>query len=78
MVNENDNRSFFQRNWKQLLLALTAIFIVFYVAVFASVWGDRNYKTDFWPDFFKWSAIVIGGGMFVIWLISWIAGGRKR
>lgn len=73
-----DNRTWFQKYWKQLLLILAAVFIVFYVAVFAGVWGDRNYKTNFWPGFFKWSAIVIGGGMFVIWAISWMAGGNKK
>lgn len=72
-----DNKSWFQKHWKQILLLLVAIFTVFYVTVFSGVWADRNYKTDFWPDFFKWSAIVIGGGMFVVWLISWL-GNRKR
>lgn len=74
---ENQNKSWFSKYWKQALLVLVVIFAVFYVTVFSGVWGDRNYKTDFWPDFFKWSAIIIGGGMFTIWAIGFIGKGRK-
>lgn len=73
----NSNQSWFQKYWKQLLLVLGVVFLVFYVAVFAGVWADRNYKTNFWPNFFQWSAIIVGGGMVVAWAISWF-GQKKR
>jgi hypothetical protein len=73
----NESKTFFERFWKQILGVITVVFLVFYVAVFSSVWGDRNYASDFWPDFFKWSAIVIGGGMAIIWAIGYF-GKRKK
>lgn len=71
------NKSWFSKYWKQLLGVLAVVFLVFYVAAFAGVWADRNYKTNFWPNFFMWSAIVIGGGMFVGWAISYFGKGRR-
>lgn len=71
----NGNKTWFQKYWKTLLLVLAAAFAVFYVAVFSGVWADRNYKTNFWPEFFMWSGIIIGGGMFAGWAISYF---RKR
>ena len=68
MANE---KTFFQKYWKQVLLVLAVVFLVFYVAVFSGVWGDRNYKGNFWPGFFQWSAIIIGGGMLVVWAIGY-------
>jgi hypothetical protein len=75
MANE---KTWFQKHWKSLLIALTAIFLVFYVAAFSGVWADRNYKTNFWPGFFMWSAIVIGGGMVVAWAISWFGQNKRK
>ena len=75
MANE---KTWFQRYWKQLLLVITVVFLVFYVAAFAGVWGDRNYKTNFWPGFFKWSAIVVGGTMVVAWAISWFGQNKRK
>lgn len=74
MANE---KSWFEKHWKTLLIALVAVFLVFYVAAFHDVWADRNYKTNFWPNFFKWSGIIVGGGMAVAWAISWF-GQNKR
>lgn len=74
---ENKNKTWFQKFWKQLLLVLVVTFLVFYVAAFNQVWADRNYKTNFWPHFFTWSAIIIGGGMFVVWAIGFFGKPRK-
>lgn len=75
MANE---KSWFQKYWKDLLLVVTLVFVVFYVAVFAGVWGDRNYKTDFWPDFFKWSGIILGVGIIAGWAIAWAGQNKKK
>lgn len=72
-----EKKSWFGKYWKDLLKVLTAVFAVFYVSVFAGVWGDRNYKTNFWPDFFLYSAIGIGLLLFIGWIIMWTSSGRK-
>lgn len=74
----NENKSWLQKYWKDLLLTITIVFVVFYVAVFSGVWADRNYKTDFWPDFFKWSGIILGVAIFVGWVIGWNSQNRKK
>jgi succinate dehydrogenase hydrophobic anchor subunit len=74
MANE---KSWFQKYWKDLLKVVTAVFVVFYVSVFAGVWGDRNYSSDFWPNFFKWSAIILGIVLLAGWAVLW-AGQNKR
>jgi uncharacterized membrane protein len=73
-----NEKTWFQKYWKTLLVVLVVIFLVFYVSAFSGVWADRNYKTNFWPNFFMWSAIIIGGGMFVGWVIGWIGQNRKK
>jgi hypothetical protein len=74
----NENKSWLSRNWKDLLLVITVTFVVFYVAVFSGVWADRNYKTDFWPDFFKWSGIILGVAILVGWVVGWTSQNRKK
>ena len=64
-------KSWLAENWKDLLKVITVAFLVFYVAVFAGVWADRNYKTDFWPDFFKWTGISVGVILVVAWVMFW-------
>jgi uncharacterized membrane protein len=75
MANE---KSWFQKYWKDLLLVITLVFVVFYVTVFAGVWGDRNYKSDFWPDFFKWTGIILGIAIVAGWIVGWIKQDKKR
>lgn len=67
----------FKKYWKDTLLVITVVFLVFYVAVFSGVWADRNYKNDFWPDFFMWSGIIIGIAICVCWVIGWVSQNRK-
>lgn len=67
----NENKTWLQKYWKDLLLVITLVFVVFYVAVFHSVWADRNYKSAFWPDFFKWSGIILGVAIVAGWVIGW-------
>jgi len=74
----SENKSWLQKYWKDLLLVITLVFVVFYVAVFSGVWADRNYKTDFWPNFFKWSGIVLGVGILIGWVVAWIGQNRKK
>jgi hypothetical protein len=73
-----EKKSWFQKYWKDLMLVASAAFAVFYVCVFAGVWGDRNYKSDFWPDFFKWSAIIIGVAIVGGWVYGWTTQNRKK
>lgn len=73
----NENKTWLQKYWKDLMLVITITFVVFYVAVFSSVWSDRNYKNDFWPDFFKWSAIILGIAIVAGWCFAWFGGKKK-
>lgn len=73
----NENKSWLQKYWKDLLLTITIAFVVFYVAVFSSVWADRNYKTDFWPNFFKWTGIILGVAICVGWVVGWVKQDKK-
>lgn len=68
----------FAENWKDLLKVVTALFAVFYVAVFAGVWEDRNYTSNFWPNFFKWTRIAIGAAIVIGWCVLWFGGNKKR
>ena len=61
-----------------MLLVITLVFVVFYVAVFAGVWADRNYRTDFWPNFFKWSGIILGVAILAGWVIGWTTQNRRK
>jgi len=74
----NENKSWLQKYWKDLMLVVTVTFVVFYVAVFSGVWADRNYKTDFWPNFFMVSGIVLGVAILVGWAIGWTSQNRKN
>lgn len=74
----NENKSWWQKHWKDALLAITVGFVVFYVAVFASVWHDRNYKSDFWPDFFLWTGICLGAAIIIGWLIGWNSQNKRK
>lgn len=68
----DNKKSWLSENWKDLLLTITVTFVVFYVAVFSGVWADRNYKSDFWPDFFKWTGIILGVLICIGWAVGWI------
>jgi hypothetical protein len=74
----NENKSWLQKYWKDLMLAITLVFVVFYVAVFSGVWADRNYKTDFWPNFFKWSGIILGAAIVVGWVIGYNSQNKRK
>lgn len=74
----NEKKTWLQKYWKDLLLAITLVFVAFYVAVFSGVWADRNYKTDFWPNFFKWTGIVLGIAIVAGWIVGFIKQGRRR
>lgn len=63
---------------RDILIAITAIFLVGYVAVFSSVWSDRNYNSDYWPNFFEYSGYVVGVGLLVGWIIFWTSGKNKK
>jgi hypothetical protein len=69
--------NWFKKYWKDLLYTVTAIFAVFYVTVFAGVWGDRNYESNFWPNFFTVSGIVVGAVLIVGWVILWTSKRNK-
>lgn len=73
----NEKKTWLQKYWKDLLLTFTVAFVVFYVAVFSGVWADRNYKTDFWPNFFKWSGIILGVAIVVGWVVSWTSQNKR-
>jgi MFS-type transporter involved in bile tolerance (Atg22 family) len=73
----NEKKSWLQRNWKDLMLTITVTFVVFYVAVFSGVWADRNYKTDFWPNFFMWTGIILGIAIVVGWVVGWVKQDKK-
>ena len=73
----NENKSWFQKYWKDLLKVVTAIFLVFYVAVFSGVWADRNYETNFWPNFFEYSGYIVGVGLLILWIIAWTKKGKR-
>lgn len=74
----NENKSWLSRNWKDLLLVITVAFVVFYVAVFAGVWADRNYKSDFWPNFFMVTGIILGVAILAGWVIGFVNQNKKR
>lgn len=74
----SNQKSWFQKYWKDLLLTITVGFVVFYVAVFSGVWADRNYKSDFWPNFFKWSGIVLGIAIVCGWIYGWTTLNRRK
>jgi uncharacterized membrane protein len=63
-------KSWLKENWKDLMLVITVAFLIFYVAVFSGVWADRDYKSNFWPNFFMVTGIVIGVGICVGWVIG--------
>lgn len=73
-----EKKSWLAKYWKDLLLVITVTFVVFYVAVFSGVWADRNYKTDFWPNFFMVSGIVLGVGILAGWIIGFTTQNRKK
>lgn len=74
----NEKQSFWKRYGKDILKTATAVYLVFYVAVFAWVWSDRNYNSDFWPDFFLYSGIAFGVLIIVGWAIGWAGQNRRR
>lgn len=74
----NEKKTWLQKYWKDLLLTITVAFVVFYVAVFSGVWADRNYNTDFWPNFFKWSGIILGVAIVVGWVVGWTSQDKNR
>lgn len=74
----SENKSWLQKYWKDLLLTITVVFVVFYVAVFSGVWADRNYKTDFWPNFFKWTGIILGVAILIGWAIGFTSQNKKK
>lgn len=74
----NESKSWIKKHWKSLLGTITVVFVVFYVAVFASVWHDRNYESDFWPNFFKWTGIILGVALFVAWVIGWTSQNKRK
>lgn len=71
------NNSWFKRNLKDILITATLIFLVFYASTFAWVWADRNYKSDFWPNFFMYSGIVVLVVLIIGWAILWNSNKRK-
>lgn len=73
-----DNKSWFATYWKDLLKVITVVFAVFYVAVFSGVWADRNYKSNFWPDFFMWSGIGVGVLLLIGWVIMWTSQNKDK
>lgn len=75
MANE---KSWWQKHWKSLMIVVTVTFAVFYVAVFASVWHDRNYKSDFWPNFFLVSGVIVGLAIIAGWVYGWTTQNRRR
>lgn len=56
---------------KDILLTITGIFLVFFVAVFGWVWADRNYKSDFWPNFWYWCIGIAAAVILFFWLRYW-------
>lgn len=74
----SENKSWLQKNWKDLLLVITVTFVVFYVAVFSGVWADRNYKSDFWPNFFMVSGIVLGVAIIAGWVIGFTSQNKRK
>lgn len=74
----SENKSWLQKNWKDLLLVVTVTFVVFYVAVFSGVWADRNYKSDFWPNFFMVSGIVLGVAIIAGWVIGFTSQNKRK
>jgi protein-S-isoprenylcysteine O-methyltransferase Ste14 len=74
----NEKKTWLQKYWKDLLLTITVVFVVFYVAVFSGVWADRNYKTDFWPNFFKWTGIILGILILAGWVVGWTSQNRRN
>jgi len=74
----NEKKTWLQKYWKDLLLTITVVFVVFYVAVFSGVWADRNYKSDFWPNFFKWTGIILGVLILAGWVIGWTSENKRR
>lgn len=73
-----EKKSWLRKYWKDLLLVITVAFVVFYVAVFSGVWADRNYKTDFWPNFFMVSGIVLGVAIIAGWVIGFASQNKRR
>lgn len=71
-------KSWFRRNLKGLLIIATAIFLVFYASVFAWVWADRNYKNNFWSDFFTYSGVVVLVALLGGWAYLWASDRREN
>lgn len=67
-----------RRFTRDILIAITAIFLVGYVAVFSGVWSDRNYNSNFWPNFFEYSGYVVGAALLIGWIIWWTSGNNKK
>lgn len=67
-----EKKSWLSKYWKDLLLVITVAFVVFYVSVFSSVWHDRNYKSDFWPNYFKWTGIALGVAIVIGWVVGYV------
>ena len=70
-------KSWLGKYWKDLLKVVTAIFLVIYVAALSGVWADRNYSSNFWPNFFEYSGYIIGGLLLIGWVVLW-TGQKKR
>lgn len=74
----SEQKSWLAKYWKDLLLTITVVFVVFYVAVFSGVWADRNYKSDFWPNFFKWTGIILGVAILAGWVIGFTTQNKRK
>jgi hypothetical protein len=60
-------------HFKDILLIVTAIFLVFFVAVFAWVWTDRNYAAGSpWPTIWTIAGIVVAVSLLGLWLYYWL------
>ena len=73
-----EKKSWFAKYWKDLLKVITAVFLVGYAAVWAFVWADRNYKNNFWSDFFEYSGYAVGVLLLIGWVILWASQKKKQ
>lgn len=67
-----------RKRLRDILILITAIFLVGYAAVFSGVWADRNYNSNFWPNFFEYSGYVVAVGLLILWCVFWFSGNNKK
>jgi len=74
---KNNHMNWIKTYWKDLLKVVTAVFAIFYVAVFAGVWEDIA-ETSFWWSFWQVSRIVIALALVVGWVFLWTSQNKRK